>query len=194
GLGMRRARGGGPRLSRTFRARCVRRRGDRGGASSREHRATPGRPRAEGGSAADVGVSVAVIGGGSWGTALAIHAARSGSPVRLWAREREVVDGIRARRRSPWYLTDVDVPRAVEPTLDQAEALAGATVVIVAIPSEFVGASLKALPPIPADVPLVSATKGLDPERHLRMSELIAERFPDARVAVLSGPTFAREV
>ena len=65
---------------------------------------------------------------------------------------------------------------------------------IVAVPSEFVGASLKALPPIPADVPLVSATKGLDPERHLRMSELIAERFPDARVAVLSGPTFAREV
>jgi glycerol-3-phosphate dehydrogenase (NAD(P)+) len=133
-------------------------------------------------------VSVAVIGGGSWGTALAIHAARSGSPVRLWAREREVVDGIRARRRSPWYLTDINVPTAVEPTQDQAEALAGATVVIVAIPSEFVGASLKALPPIPADVPLVSATKGLDPERHLRMSELIAERFPDARVAVLSGP------
>ena len=139
-------------------------------------------------------MSVAVIGGGSWGTALAIHAARSGSPVRLWAREREVVDGIRARRRSPWYLTDIDVPTPVEPTLDHAEALAGATVVIVAIPSEFVGASLKALPPIPADVPLVSATKGLDPERHLRMSELIAERFPDARVAVLSGPTFAREV
>ena len=139
-------------------------------------------------------MSVAVIGGGSWGTALAIHAARSGSPVRLWAREREVVDGIRARRRSPWYLTDIDVPTPIEPTLDQAEALAGATVVIVAIPSEFVGASLKALPPIPADVPLVSATKGLDPERHLRMSELIAERFPDARVAVLSGPTFAREV
>ena len=139
-------------------------------------------------------MSVAVIGGGSWGTALAIHAARSGSPVRLWAREREVVDGIRARRRSPWYLTDIDVPTAVEPTLDQAEALAGAMVVIVAITSEFVGASLKALPAIPADVPLVSATKGLDPERHLRMSELIAERFPDARVAVLSGPTFAREV
>ena len=58
-------------------------------------------------------MSVAVIGGGSWGTALAIHLARAGSPVRLWAREREVVDGIRARRRSPWYLADVDVPAAL---------------------------------------------------------------------------------
>jgi len=139
-------------------------------------------------------VSVAIIGGGSWGTALAIHAARSGAEVRLWAREREVVEAIRARRRSPWYLADIDVPPVVEPTTDLGEALRGATLVIVAVPSEFVAATLKALPPIPADVPIVSATKGLDPERHLRMSEVIVERFPDARVAVLSGPTFAREV
>jgi len=139
-------------------------------------------------------VSIAIIGGGSWGTALAIHAARSGAEVRLWAREREVVEAIRARRRSPWYLADIDVPPVVEPTTDLGEALRGATLVIVAVPSEFVAATLKALPPIPADVPIVSATKGLDPERHLRMSEVIVERFPDARVAVLSGPTFAREV
>jgi len=139
-------------------------------------------------------VSVAIIGGGSWGTALAIHAARAGTGVRLWAREREVVDGIRSRRRSPWYLADIDVPPGVDATTDQGEALHGATLVIVAVPSEFVATALKALPPIPTDVPIVSATKGLDPERHLRMSEVIVERFPEARVAVLSGPTFAREV
>ena len=139
-------------------------------------------------------MSVAIIGGGSWGTALAMHAARSGAGVRLWAREREVVEAIRTRRRSPWYLADIDVPPMVEPTTDQGEALHGATLVIVAVPSEFVATVLKALPPIPTDVPIVSATKGLDPERHLRMSEVIVERFPDARVAVLSGPTFAREV
>ncbi len=52
-------------------------------------------------------MSVAIIGGGSWGTALAIHAARSGAGVRLWAREREVVEAIRTRRRSPWYLADI---------------------------------------------------------------------------------------
>ena len=54
-------------------------------------------------------MSIAVIGGGSWGTALAIHVARTGAAVRLWAREPEVVDGIRTRRRSPYYLTDVDL-------------------------------------------------------------------------------------
>jgi len=139
-------------------------------------------------------VSVAIIGGGSWGTALAIHAARSGAAVRLWAREPEVVDGIRTRRRSPWYLADLDVPATVEPTTDAGEALHGATMVIIVVPSEFVAATLKTLPPIPEDVPIVSATKGLDPERHLRMSEVIVEAFPAARVAVLSGPTFAREV
>jgi glycerol-3-phosphate dehydrogenase (NAD(P)+) len=139
-------------------------------------------------------MSVAIIGGGSWGTALAIHAARNGAEVQLWAREPEVVEGIRARRRSPWYLADIDVPRSVHPTTDQGEALRGATLAIIAVPSEFVATALKALPPIPTDVPIVSATKGLDPERHLRMSEVIAEQFPDARVAVLSGPTFAREV
>lgn len=139
-------------------------------------------------------MSVAIIGGGSWGTALAIHAARGGTPVRLWAREPEVVDGIRARRRSPWYLADLDVPPEVAPTTDLGEVARDATLVIVAVPSEFVAATLKSLPAVPEDVPIVSATKGLDPVRHLRMSQLIAERFPDARVAVLSGPTFAREV
>jgi glycerol-3-phosphate dehydrogenase (NAD(P)+) len=139
-------------------------------------------------------VSVAIIGGGSWGTALAIHAARTGAPVRLWAREPEVVEGINTRHRSPWYLADVDVPAAVRATTDPAEALHGATLMILVVPSEFVAATLKTLPSLPPDVPILSATKGLEPERHLRMSEVIAERFPDARVAVLSGPTFAREV
>src|SRR4029450_9861230 len=109
--------------------------------------------------ATDVGRSVAIIGGGSWGTALAIHVARNGAEVRLWAREPEVVEGIRARRRSPGYLADIDVPRSVEPTTDQSEALRGATLTIIAVPSEFVETALKALPPIPADVPLVSGTE-----------------------------------
>src|SRR5207244_9906630 len=173
--------------------RPVRRRRDHRRAPPCEHHPAPGRPRTEARPAA-LGVSIAVIGGGSWGTALAIHAARSGAAVRLWAREPEVVDGIRTRRRSPWYLADLDVPATVEPTTDAGEALHGATMVIIVVPSEFVAATLKTLPPIPEDVPIVSATKGLDPERHLRMSEVIVEAFPAARVAVLSGPTFAREV
>ena len=65
---------------------------------------------------------------------------------------------------------------------------------IIAVPSEFVGATLKHVVGLRAGVPIVSATKGFDPERHVRMTELIAERFPGASLAALSGPTFAREV
>ncbi len=137
---------------------------------------------------------ISIVGGGSWGTALAIHLGRSAGPLRLWAREPEVVEGIRTRRRSPWYLADVDVPPGVEPTTDLGEAVAGASLVVVAVPSEFFAATLKGIGPLAEDVPIVTATKGFDPQRHLRMSEVIAEQFPAARVAALSGPTFAREV
>ena len=139
-------------------------------------------------------MTLAIIGGGSWGTALAIHLARQGGAVRLWAREVEVVEGIRARRRSPWYLADLDVPAGVTPTTELAEAVHGASLLIVAVPSEFFAATLETLPPVPEGVPIVTATKGFDPVRHLRMSEVIAAWRPGARIAALSGPTFAREV
>jgi glycerol-3-phosphate dehydrogenase (NAD(P)+) len=137
---------------------------------------------------------IAIIGGGSWGTALAIHLAKSVGAVRLWARELEVVDGIRTRRRSPWYLADVEIPPGVDATTDMAEAVRGTSLVVVAVPSEFFAATLKSAGPIQDAVPIVTATKGFDPVRHLRMSEVIGEQFPRARVAALSGPTFAREV
>ncbi len=137
---------------------------------------------------------IAIVGGGSWGTALAIHVARGGGAVRLWAREPEVVEGIRARRRSPWYLADLEIPGGVEPTTELARAVDGASLLVMAVPSEFFAATLAAVPVVPEEVPVVTATKGFDPVRHLRMSEVIAERLPRARVAALSGPTFAREV
>src|SRR5204863_368367 len=61
-------------------------------------------------------------------------------------------------------------------------------------PSEFVALTLKAIAHLPDGAPVVSATKGLDPARHLRMTEVVSDRFPDVAVAALSGPTFAREV
>jgi glycerol-3-phosphate dehydrogenase (NAD(P)+) len=137
-------------------------------------------------------VSIAIIGAGSWGTALAVHLARAGERVNLWARSAEVVEHIRVRRRNPWYLSDVSLPDGVVPTTDAGAALAGATLVIVAVPSEFFAATLARLGPVTA--PVVSATKGFEPGRHRRMSDVVVERWPDAPVAVLSGPTFAREV
>jgi len=103
-----------------------------------------------------------------------------------------VVEAIRARRRNPWYLPDVELPSAVEVTADAAAAAAAATLVIVAVPSEFFAGAVGRLGALTA--PVLSATKGFEPARHRRMSEVAAERWPGVPVAVLSGPTFAREV
>lgn len=139
-------------------------------------------------------MTVAVVGAGSWGTALAAHLRRRGERVRLWAREPEVVAGIRERRRNPYFLSDVDLPEGLEVQSDLNAVVEGVTLVIIAVPSEFFASTLKSLARLPEGAPVVSATKGFDPERHLRMTEVLSERFPDAGVAALSGPTFAREV
>jgi glycerol-3-phosphate dehydrogenase (NAD(P)+) len=135
---------------------------------------------------------IGVIGAGSWGTAMAVHLARNGERVRLWARSAEVVEGIRAHRRNPWYLADVELPEGIDATADAGMALAGVDLVVIAVPSEFLAATLGRFAAV--SVPAISATKGFEPVHHRRMSEVVAERWPAAPVAVLSGPTFAREV
>lgn len=136
----------------------------------------------------------AVIGAGSWGTALATHLARRGHAVTLWARDPAVAAAVARERRHPYYLSDLVLPRAVAATAALREAVAGAETVVVAVPSEFFARTLKAFAEVPPGTTLVSATKGFDPERQLRMSQLAREVLPGAGVAVLSGPTFAREV
>jgi len=135
---------------------------------------------------------IAIVGAGSWGTALAVHLARGGERVTLWARSAEVVETIRARRRNPWYLSDVELPAGIDATSDAAAAVDAAALVIVAVPSEFFAATLARLGVVTA--PVVSATKGFEPARHRRLSEVVSERWPRTAVAVLSGPSFAREV
>ena len=88
---------------------------------------------------------ITIVGAGSWGTALAIHLGRAGMAVRLYARAAHVAEAIAARRRNPWYLSDLEIPSGVEATADAAIALAGADVVIVAVPSEFFAATLSRL-------------------------------------------------
>lgn len=139
-------------------------------------------------------MTIGIVGAGSWGTALGVHLARAGTPVRLWARETEIVDGAHAERRNPWYLSDVPLPAGLDVTGDLAATASEVDTLVVAVPSEFVAATLRGLDRIPDGVPIVSATKGFDPERHVRMTEVITERFPGVPVAALSGPTFAREV
>ena len=139
---------------------------------------------------------VTVLGAGSWGTALAIHLARAGHIVRLWARDEALADQMAATRINPSYLPGIELPADVQPTADMDTALADAQVVVVAVPSHGVrGVVRVAFSSIPPHSLIVSATKGLEAESHQRMSQVIedetAARFP---IVVLSGPSFAMEV
>lgn len=138
---------------------------------------------------------VAVLGAGSWGTALAIHLGRAGASARLWGRDPALVGAMAATRENSRYLPGLVLPEAVLVTADAAEALAGSGTVIVAVPSHFVGAVLASVGgAVPAEAVLVSATKGLEPGGGRRMSEVLAALLTGHPVAVLSGPSFAREM
>jgi len=139
-----------------------------------------------------VAPDVAILGAGSWGIALAIHLARAGARVRLCPRRPEIARHMRRHRRHPDYLSDLELPSAVDADPDATAAARQAALVIVAVPSEFFGAALAGLGRPGGAV--VSATKGFDPVRHVRMTELVTECLPGTAVAALSGPTFAREV
>jgi glycerol-3-phosphate dehydrogenase (NAD(P)+) len=143
---------------------------------------------------------IAIIGGGSWGTALAIVLARSPRPhgIALWVHEADICESLRSRRVNEVFLPGFMVPREVEVTGDLAAALQQANVVLSVMPSAYARALYtEMLPHLEPQVAFVSATKGLEHSSHERTTEVIAQvlgqRFPP-RVAALSGPTFAREV
>jgi glycerol-3-phosphate dehydrogenase (NAD(P)+) len=139
-------------------------------------------------------VNVAVVGAGSWGTALAAHLARSTHAVRLWARDAGQAREIADRHQNSRYLAGIALP-ALPATGDLAEALKDAEIAIVAVPSEFCREVFRALRPhLGGGTTLVSATKGLELGTLRRMSEVAAEEAPGHPVAVLSGPSFALEV
>ncbi len=140
--------------------------------------------------------SVAVLGAGSWGTALAIHLERVGHDVRLWARDPVLVRDLADRRANAVYLADVTLPEAISVTGALNEALAGADLVVSAIPSHGCRAVMRAASAhIHAGATVVSATKGLEAESLLRMTEVIAQELGASHpVVALSGPSFALEV
>jgi len=139
--------------------------------------------------------AVAVIGAGSWGTALAVQFGRCGMAVRLWVRDPALARAIGGARENARYLPDVPLPESVVATADPVEALDGCDLVILAVPSHFLRGVLQPMAAaIPSGAVLLSATKGLEPSSALRVSELLAQIIPARQVAVLSGPSFAREV
>jgi glycerol-3-phosphate dehydrogenase (NAD(P)+) len=141
---------------------------------------------------------LAVIGSGSWGTALAIALAPRFDRVTLWARRAELADEMARMRQNRRYLSGFALPSQVEPTASLADAVVGAHLVLTAIPSRYLRAECRALAPfLSPGMVFVSATKGIETGTLLRMSELIEDTLGlqfAPRVAVLSGPTFAKEI
>ena len=138
---------------------------------------------------------VAILGAGSWGTALAIEFARSGHDVLLWGRDPEVAARIEADGRHPRRLAGFDIPPSVRSSADLGEAFAFGEALFVSVPCASLR-PLLSLAPASADTSLrlVSTAKGIEPDTLKRMTEIMRERYPQAFTAALSGPTFAEGV
>ena len=140
--------------------------------------------------------TIAVLGSGSWGTALGVHLARTGHDVRLWARDKTLAAAMMAERENRTYLPGIALPAVLTPTSDLAAALHGAAFVVMAVPSHGVrDVSRAAAAHVPAACTMVSAVKGLEEGSLLRMSEVLRAELPAiGEVVVVSGPSFALEL
>ena len=141
---------------------------------------------------------VAVIGGGSWGTALANLLADNGHEVRLWARDPALARTLERERRNPVYLPGIRISERVEPGSDLVSAVADSEIIVSAVPShatrQVMGRAAESLDP---QALVVSTSKGIENDTLARMTEVLAEVLPagaEDRTAVLSGPSFAIEV
>lgn len=141
---------------------------------------------------------IAVLGAGSWGTALAGLLAKQGRSVTLWARHPEHAKSIAAARQNPTYLPGYMFPDGLEVTADLAVALAGAGMVISAIPTHGLrGVYDTARLVLPPNVPIVVASKGIEMATLLLGSDVLAQYLPPEQrrfISVMSGPSFAQEV
>jgi len=141
---------------------------------------------------------VAVIGAGSWGTALAISLAGKGHDVRLWARRKEAADAMRTSRHNPGYLAEAVIHDSVLITDDLAEAVNGCTLWLITVPSQDVrGVAERLIPFATPEKVIITAAKGIENETLMTTSQVLLDVFQQlgpANVAVLYGPSHAEEV
>jgi len=135
--------------------------------------------------------TIAVVGAGAWGTALAINAARAGRSVILWGRDRAAISAMEARRENTGYLPGIPLDPTINITADIAKTAIADTILLV-VPAQTVGEVTSTLSP--GSEPLAVCAKGLQRGTDWRLSEVVREAAPGRSVAVLSGPNFAREV
>jgi glycerol-3-phosphate dehydrogenase (NAD(P)+) len=142
--------------------------------------------------------TVAIIGAGSWATALAVQLARSGHNVKIWARNSKTIDGINQCKENRDYLPGVTIPDNVRCSNDMGDVLATANTVLFGVPSHSFRSVLNSVKPLmPKDVPVINVAKGIEEESLKRMSEIFIEEMSAAdgnRYVVLSGPSHAEEV
>ncbi|KAB7768250.1 MULTISPECIES: NAD(P)H-dependent glycerol-3-phosphate dehydrogenase [Xanthomonas] len=139
---------------------------------------------------------IAVLGAGSWGTALASLTARHGYPTVLWGRDAVVAEAIGQRHENPRYLPGIALPEGLQATTDLAAAIDGADWILVVVPSHAFTETLRQLAPLrPAQAGVAWATKGFEPGSgrflHEVAQEILGEEVP---LAVVTGPSFAKEV
>jgi len=140
-------------------------------------------------------VRLAIIGGGSWGTALAITLEPRAETIRLWVFEADLAENIRVTRQNDVFLAGFVLQNRIEIHTDLGTAVTGADVVLGVMPSRHARPLYtRMLPQLGPGVAIVSATKGLEQGSLMRISEVIHQVTESNRIAVLSGPTFAREI
>ena len=137
---------------------------------------------------------IAVLGGGSFGTAIANLLAENGQHVMLWMRDPEQAEAIRLTGENPRYLKGVKVHAGVEPLSDLAATLDACELVFVALPSSALRQALQPMADKLQSKLLISTTKGIEAQSFKLMSQILEDIAPQARIGVLSGPNLAREV
>jgi glycerol-3-phosphate dehydrogenase (NAD(P)+) len=137
---------------------------------------------------------IAVLGGGSFGTALANLLAENGQRVLLWMRDPAQAEAIREKRENPRYLKGIKVHAAVEPVTDLTATLKATALVFVVLPSSALRSALQPVADLLVGKLLVSTTKGIEAGTFKLMSQILEEIAPQARIGVLSGPNLAREI
>lgn len=139
---------------------------------------------------------ITILGAGSWGTALALYLARRGQTVRIWSIDKAEIDAMRNDRANHRFMPGFDFPEQIQPMENLAEAVMGVDDILVVVPSAGFRHTLSLLKPfIGSEVRIICASKGIDAETGQLLNEVTLEIMGEAqKFAVLSGPSFAREV
>lgn len=136
---------------------------------------------------------IAVIGAGNWGTTIACHVARKGYDVTLWVYETELAEIIKTTRRNTWYIPDLPIPENIRITTDFSDAVKNARFIVNGVPTQFIRSVFINKAEYRDDAFIINLSKGIEKHTLLTPSEILKE-IMGLNVAVLSGPSFAKEV